>query len=210
MCQTNQRGGCQPSSDGGTCCGRSVLETPRSATQVRCPRAAETGARRLWRIGAARPMSWISTGVPLATCVAVWSVGDVAPTQAAWLPVLHDVVAAAASVWTALQLVVKGVQSRQARRTRFSWPTPGLLAMYAFLVLQPTLAVASSMLHGARASMFWVSLPTILPVDPILARRVDLLHGLNAVLLLCIIGWQITAAFLTLRFGRPGRTNVTR
>lgn len=207
MDRTKQHGTARPLIVPRTCSNPPVLGPDHSETQARCTKAAWTGARIASRIGAARSVGWISTGVPLATCVAVWGVGNVAVAQAPWLPVLHDAVGAAASVWTALQLALKGLRFRRARTGRFSWPTPGLLAMYALLILQPVLAAASSMLHGAQASMFGVPLPPVLRADPSLGRRVDLLHGLNALLLLSIIGWQITETLVALRDGRVKRRN---
>jgi cytochrome b561 len=66
--------------------------------------------------------------------------------------------------------------------------------MYAMLTLQPALAIASSMLRGTRTTLFWLPLPSELPTNPWVARQIDRVHGINAVVLLGVIAWQIGGA----------------
>jgi hypothetical protein len=69
-----------------------------------------SGVQAASRIGRAHSAGWIGTGVPLVTCIAVWGVGDAPAVQASWLPILHGVIFAAASVWTIFQLALKGLR----------------------------------------------------------------------------------------------------
>lgn len=69
--------------------------------------------------------------------------------------------------------------------------------MYTLLTLQPMLAIASSMLHGTRATLFWIPLPSVLPVNQWVAVQVDRVHGINAIVLLGVIAWQVASALQT-------------
>jgi hypothetical protein len=149
--------------------------------------------RKRKRLDAVQSASWISTGVPLATCVMIWGVEGGPFTHAPWLTVLHDAVGAAASAWTALQIFLKGLALHRGRReiAKASWPHPGLMALCALMTLQPTLAIASSMLHGSPVTIFGVPVLSVLPVSLKLAGMVDQFHLFNALILLSVIAVQV-------------------
>ena len=92
-----------------------------------------------------------------------------------------------------LQIILKWVVLRD-RLLKRAWPGLSLVVMYALLTLQPVLAIASSMLHGTRATLFWIPLPSVLPVNPWAALQVDRAHGINAIVLLGVIAWQVASA----------------
>ena len=135
------------------------------------------------RLGAADSASWAGTALPLTACVAIWGIGDAAPAGVAWLTIAHGVIGTVASVWTVLQLAARWWAPRVSRPAVASWPKPRLLAIYALLVLQPMLAIASSMLHGGHTTLFGILLPSVLPVSQHAALQVDRLHGGNAIAL---------------------------
>lgn len=160
---------------------------------------------QVWRVPAAgivtRSIDWAGMALPLVACVAIWQLGDASAESAAWLPLLHRLVASAATAWTALRLVLR-------RRGALTLPSlPGalahtaMLALYGFLGLQLVLALAGSMLHGQKTILFGIAVPSILPTNQLLARIVDDLHGWNAMLLLALIAVQIVTALRTLRRG---------
>jgi hypothetical protein len=180
-----------------------------AATRARTARVATAAnthdVRMGTRVDAAQSASWISTALPLTTCVMVWGLGDASPAHMPWLPIMHDLIGAAASAWTMLQLTLKWVILRRRRASKLSWPGPGLLVMYAMLTLQPALAIASSMLHGTRATLFWTPLPSVLPANPWVALQIDRVHGINAVALLGVITWQIGSALRSVLRQRDAR-----
>ena len=135
-------------------------------------------------------VSWAGTVLPLTACVAIWGIRDTAPVQVAWLTVAHGVIGTAAFAWTVLQLSWRWRSPRPPRAVS-TRPKPRLVAIYALLVLQPLIAMASSMLHGSHATVFGIPLPSVLPVEQDAARQVDRLHGVNAVLLLSLIALHV-------------------
>lgn len=59
-------------------------------------------------IGAAQSISWAGMALPLVACAAIWGIGDTSPASVAWLSILHGVIGATASAWTALRVVISG------------------------------------------------------------------------------------------------------
>jgi hypothetical protein len=174
-----------------------LTDTERSVQRSAGEPQATSPSRKRRRLDAAQSASWISTAVPLATCIMIWGVEGGPSTHIPWLTVLHDAVGTAASAWTALQIVLKGLALHRGRReiAKASWPHPGLLALCALMTLQPTLAIASSMLHGSRVTIFGVHIPSVLPVSPKVAGMVDQLHLFNGLILLSVIAVQVSLTF---------------
>lgn len=151
------------------------------------------GAPPVPSFGASHSVSWAGTALPLTACAAIWGIGDAAPAQVAWLTIAHGVIGTIAFAWTILQLALRW-RSPRAAKAIASRPKPKLVAIYALLVLQPLLAIASSMLHGDHATIFGVPVPSVLPMDPHAALQVDRLHGGNALLLLTLIALHVRDA----------------
>ncbi len=149
--------------------------------------------------GAAKSVSWAGTALPLTACVAIWGIGDAAPAEVAWLTIAHGIIGTAASVWTVLQLALRWQAPKASSKAAASWPRPSLLAIYILLLLQPLLAIASSMLHGDNATLFGIPLPSVLPTDQHAALQVDRLHGGNALLLLALIAFHVGKALQSFR-----------
>jgi cytochrome b561 len=145
-------------------------------------------------LSAAESVSWAGTALPLTVCAAIWGIGDAAPAEVAWLTIAHGVIGTVASVWTVLQLALRWWAPRASRKATASWPKARLLAIYALLVLQPMLAIASSMLHGDHVTLFGILLPSVLPMNQQAALQVDRLHGGNAIALLALIALHIGSA----------------
>jgi cytochrome b561 len=163
-------------------------------------RAAQSsrGPRPRGPVGASQSVNWVSTALPLTTCLIVWGSGEASPPHMEWLPIAHDLIGTAASAWTVLQLMLRWSILKGRWISKLSWPGLGLMSMYALLTLQPMLATASSMLHGTSATLFWIPLPSVLPENPSIALYVDRVHGINAIVLLGVIGWQVGSALGTL------------
>jgi cytochrome b561 len=155
-----------------------------------------------------RSIDWAGMALPVAACVVIWGIGNASAAGGAWLPILHKVIAGSASVWTALRFILR-------QRRPHMPPAPdvprapahlservSLVLLYTLLVLQPLLALAGSMLHGNHTTVFGFAVPSILPVDQLLAVHIDHLHGGNAVLLLALIAIHIVAAVRKIR--QPG------
>ena len=149
-------------------------------------------------------VSWAGMTIPLIACAAIWGIGDAAAANAAWLTGLHSVIGAAASAWTVLRFVRRRISPRPPQPAAL-WASASLPILYGLLVAQPLLAAAGSMLHGGRARLFGIKLPTILPVDQVWAGHIDQLHGWNALLLLLLIAAHIAATLSTVRQPRLTR-----
>ena len=169
------------------------------------PRA---GSGRTTPGGASHSAGWAGTVLPLTACAAIWGIGDASPAGVAWLTLAHDVIGAAASAWTVLQLALRWHAPHATRRHADSRPKPMLVVIYALLVLQPLLAIAATMLHGDHATLFGIPLPSVLPVDRDAALQVSTLHGWNALLLLALIALQVGRVLRSLG-NRPKQKPVT-
>jgi cytochrome b561 len=180
---------------------------PRSVSRDLSP-GAKSGTPH-----ATQPAGWISTGGPLLVCIMIWGLEGGPATHKPWLTILHDVVGLAATLWTVLRMVLTGairrVYQRKVGAARLS---PDTLVLYALLLLQPTLALASSMLHGSRTTIFWIYVPSVLPASPLVAEFVDYAHLINTLALLAVIIVQIWTACAAQRCvgeGRDGREPAT-
>jgi cytochrome b561 len=144
-------------------------------------------------------IGWASMALPLVACVAIWGIGNASPASMTWLPTLHKLIAMCAFAWTALRFIGRSLRSPSPQ---FPAPLParaGLLTLYALLALQPALALTGSMLRGHATTLFGVAVPSILPVDPSLALRIDHLHAWNALLLLALISMHVVAELRRVR-----------
>jgi cytochrome b561 len=152
-------------------------------------------------------IGWVSMTLPLLACVAIWAIGNTSPTNVAWLSVLHKMIGVAASAWTVLRFVVRRRTPTVPQPARRLSVRASLATIYALLALQLLLALAGSMLHGDKTTLFGFRVPSILPVDPPLALRIDRLHGWNAVVLLALILMHVAAALF--KMGNRGQLPLT-
>ena len=159
------------------------------------------------RLSVSESAGWAGTALPLTACAAIWGIGDASPADVAWLTIAHDVIGTVATAWTALQLALRWRAPRVSGKTVASWPKPTLAVIYALLVLQPLLAIASSMLHGDHATLFGIPLPSVLPLDQHMARQVSRLHGGNALLLLALLTLHVGDGLRTLHRRSKQRPN---
>jgi cytochrome b561 len=150
-------------------------------------------------ISVAQTVSWAGLTLPLVACAAIWGIGDASPVNIAWLSVMHTVIGAAASAWTALRFVLRRRIGNAPPMAAGRLPAIGLLLLYTLLLLQPILSVAGSMLHGRATTLFGIPLPSVLPVNQMVAHGIDELHGWNALLLLGLISVHLASAFSATR-----------
>jgi hypothetical protein len=114
-----------------------------------------------------RVARWMGTALPVGVCASIWLLGS----GAGWLAML---------LWTILRLAkrryrISPVQVGLQMRTWLGNTPPALHMLYALLALQSVLA----------------GFGHILAVDTALGRDITRVHGVNAVLLLALVGWQI-------------------
>ena len=147
-----------------------------------------------------RTMHWTTVALLSAAYCAIWKAGAAATgADADWLAMLHRSFGV-----TALALTLVRLAWRQ--RTKVP-PLPadlfllqrlgaraGVVLLYGFLVSQPLLGLAGSMLHGDRITVFGIVLPNVLPVARPLAHLIFQVHGWVASLILAVVGVHMAAA----------------
>ena len=156
-------------------------------------------------ISMAQTVSWAALALPLLACVAIWGIGDSSTVSVARLSVVHTVVGATAAAWTVLRFVLRWRLGQASPMSTKRMPPAGLVVLYTLLFLQPILLMTGSMSHGQSLTLFGISLPSMLPVNSMVARDIDELHGWNALTLLGLILVQIANAFCT---GQHQRSSI--
>ena len=136
-----------------------------------------------------RALSWIGTALPIGVCLSIWLQG----ADVRWLTTLHHVIGGAVLVWTALRLARRpGVllPAHLAETLGEYWAAAdgAVMILYGLLMLQPVLELAGRMLAGGGLVVWGV---TVLPADASLAQDIVRVHGINALVLLVLIGVQI-------------------
>ena len=148
-----------------------------------------------------RAMHWTTVVLLSAAYCAIWKAGAAATgANADWLAMLHRSFGVTTLALTLVRLGWRQRTKVPPLPTDLSVPQrlgarAGVVLLYGFLVSQPLLGLAGSMLHGDRITVFGnLVVPSPLPVDRALARLTFQLHGWVASLILAVVAVHMAAA----------------
>jgi cytochrome b561 len=141
-----------------------------------------------------RALRWTGTALPLGICLSIW----LFQPASAWLATVHHAIGVAVLAWTALRIARRPSGLRPSRlaasmRARLQAARLGVVMVYALLILQPVLELAGWMGAGHPVILCGFIIIPALPVNAALAGDVAQMQGLNAMLLLVLIGAQVVA-----------------